>query len=148
MSYKAVVLGLDPEIAVGVFKSEEAEKIHAKIVTAATEDYINIEILDLPEEHTYIQVDCVSDNVLTDGSNIDNSDYKKGRSSLIKFGLIEEPDNIVELGKEYNPETFLTQGKITFKADRDLNGFVYVDSSFETHLYTSDEIVDIIVGKC
>jgi hypothetical protein len=146
-SYKAIVVFMENQIAAGVFPSTEAEIIYSELeknIPTDSKHYLNVEMIDLPPNHNYIEAGYGGTDLSTSGLDIDDIAYLKGRSVLSRFGLIEEPYSIVQLGKDYDYSEMEKKGRITFKADKNLNGFVLVDSAGGTHFQTPQEIVNML----
>lgn len=147
-SYKAIVVFMETQIAAGVFPSAEAERIYSELeenIPPGSEDFLNAEMIDLPPNHKYIEAAYGGTDLSTSGFEIeDDPDYVKGRSVLSRFGLIEEPGDIAQLGKDYDYSAGEKEGRITFKVDKNLNGFVLIDSAGGTHFKTPQEMIDML----
>jgi hypothetical protein len=127
--YSVIGFFMETQMAVGVFPSDEAKMIYSRLTELIPEetDYSGIEIIDIPDNHDLVIVPMGGKGIST--SNI---------AEMENYG--DNVGDIVELGKNYeydNPEHMI------FKADRELDGFVVLDSSGGTRLLNPDALISM-----
>ena len=125
--YKAIGVFNETEMAIGVFPGDEAELIYSRMRRAIPQnsDYASVEIVDLPENHDLVVVPMGGRGISTSNA-AELSDYN-----------LQDVGEIVELGQRYD---YSDPDQMIFKADRNLGGFVVLDSSGQTRLVPAREM--------
>jgi hypothetical protein len=125
--YKAIGVFNETEMAIGVFPSTEADLIYSRMRRAIPQntDYASVEIVDLPENHDLVVVPMGGIGISTSNSE-----------ELSSYNL-QDVGEVVELGQQYD---YSDPVQMIFKADRNLGGFVVLDSSGQTRLAPAGEM--------
>jgi hypothetical protein len=123
----AVGVFLETRMAVGVFPTPEAESIFQKLRRSIPRDvdYIDVEIVEVPEGHDLVIVPL-------GGKGISTSTEKEMES----YG--DPVHDIVELGKDYDFGN--GEQQMAFRVNPDVDGFVLVDSAGGTHLMSPSQM--------
>lgn len=124
----AVGVFLETQMAVGVFPTDQANSIFNKLrrrLIASGVDYIDVEIVEIPEGHDLVIVPLGEKGISTSNeTEMENSG--------------DPIHDVVELGKFYdygeNPSSMV------FRANPDVNGFVVVDTAGGTRLMSLEEM--------
>jgi hypothetical protein len=129
--YKVVGVFTETEMSVGVFPRSEAELIYSRLRRAIPDnsDYASVEIVDLPEDHDLVVVPMGGRGISTS-----NAEELGGYN-------LNDVEDVVELGQSYD---YSDPDQMIFKADRNLGGFVVLDSSGQTRLVPAREIDNLI----
>ena len=123
----AVGVFLETQMAVGVFPTAQADSIFNKLrrVIPSGVDYIDVEIVEIPERHDLVIVPLGGKGIST-----------SNETEMENYG--DPIHAVVELGKFYdygeNPSS------MAFRVNPDVNGFVVVDSAGGTRLVSSEEM--------
>ena len=130
--YSAVGVFLETQMAVGVFPTKEAEDIYAALNFKKSPDdsVSSIHILELPDSHDLVAVPLGA-----------AEPYTTTEEDIMAAGG-EVPHDIVELGRNYDYGT--DEEAMLFKAYRDLNGFVLLDSAGGTHFLNKEQMLEHI----
>jgi len=130
-NYNVIGLFTETEMSVGVFPQSEAELIYSRLRGAIPDnvDYAAVEIVDLPEDHDLVVVPMGGRGIST--SNAEELANYNG----------QEVGDVVELGQSYD---YSDPDQMIFKADKNLRGFVVLDSSGQTRLVPAREIENMI----
>jgi len=123
--YSIVGVFMETQMAVAVLPTREANEVYKSLLHKASET-TDIEITVLPPNHDLVVVPL-------EGLGISTSTEEK----LAKYG--SPVHDIVELGKHYDYGD--NNKKIVFRANRDVHGFVLLDSSGGTSLLTPKEMI-------
>lgn len=129
--YKVIGVFSETEMSVGVFPQSEAELIYSRLrgVIPDNVDYAAVEMADLPEDHDLVVVPMGGREIST--SNAEELANYNG----------QEVGDVVELGQSYD---YSDPDQMIFKADRNLGGFVVLDSSGQTRLVPAGEMKNLI----
>jgi hypothetical protein len=129
--YKVIGVFSETEMSVGVFPQSEAELIYTRLrgVIPDNVDYAAVEMVDLPEDHDLVVVPMGGRGIST--SNAEQLANYNG----------QEVGDVVELGQFYD---YSDPDQMIFKADRNLGGFVVLNSAGETRLVPAGEIKNLI----
>jgi len=125
--YKVIGVFTETEMSVGVFPQSEAELIYSRLRSVIPDNsyYRAVEMVDLPEDHDLVVVPMGGREIST--SNAEELYNYTG----------EKVGDVVELGQSYD---YSDPDQMIFKADRNLRGFVVLDSAGQTRLVTAREM--------
>jgi hypothetical protein len=129
--YSAVGVFLETQMSVGVFPTEEAEEIYTALNLKKKPEFdsvSSIHILELPEDHDLVGVSLGATEL-----------YTTTEEDIIGAGG-EATHDIVELGRNYE----MGEEAMLFKAYRDLNGFVLLDSAGGTRFLSKKQMLEHI----
>jgi hypothetical protein len=129
--YSVVGVFMETQMAVAVLPTREANEVYKSLLhKAKASETIEIEITELPSNHDLVIVPLGGQGISTSTED-----------ELANYG--SPAHDIVELGKDYDYGD--NNEQMVFRANRDLHGFVLLDSAGGTSLLSSpEEMIDHI----
>jgi hypothetical protein len=126
--YSVVGVFMETQMAVATLPTSEANEVYEALLDQASET-TDIEIVALPSHHDLVVVPLGGQGIST-----------STEEELANYG--SPVHDIVELGKDYDYGD--NNEQMVFRANRDLHGFVLLDSAGGTSLLSPEEIIDHI----
>ena len=132
--FSAIGIFLETDMGVGVFPTHEANLIYEKLtrMIPPTEDYINVEMVEVPEGHDLIIVPLGGKGISTS-----NEEEMEGYGDPVY--------DFVELGK--NNDFGEDDSQMAFKVEPNVGGFVFLDYTGGTRLVKPTELFDFMSRK-
>jgi len=126
--YSVVGVFMETQMAVAVLPTSEATAVYEALLHQASET-TDIEITELPSNHDLVVVPLGGQGISTSTED-----------ELANYG--SPAHDIVELGRDYDYGD--NNEQMVFRANRDLHGFVLLDSAGGTSLLSPEEMIDHI----
>ena len=126
--YSVVGVFMETQMAVAVLPTSEANKVYKSLLNKAS-DTTDIEMTALPPHHDLVIVPLGGRGISTSTED-----------ELANYG--SPAHDIVELGRDYDYGD--NNDQMVFRANRDLHGFVLLDSAGGTSLLSPEEMIDHI----
>ena len=126
--YSVVGVFIETQMAVAVLPTREANEVYKSLLHKASET-TDIEITELPSNHDLVVVPLGGQGISTSTED-----------ELANYG--SPAHDIVELGRDYDYGD--NNEQMVFRANRDLHGFVLLDSAGGTSLLSPEEMIDHI----
>ncbi len=128
-SYSVVGVFMETQMAVAVLPTSEANKVYEVLLDKAASETTEIEITELPSNHDLVVVPLGGQGISTSTED-----------ELTNYG--SPAHDIVELGRDYDYGD--NNEQMVFRANRDLHGFVLLDSAGGTSLLSPEEMINHI----
>ena len=126
--YSVVGVFMETQMAVAVLPTSEATAVYESLLDEAS-DTTGIEITELPSHHDLVIVPLGGQGISTSTED-----------ELANYG--SPAHDIVELGRDYDYGD--NNEQMVFRANRDLHGFVLLDSAGGTSLLSPEEMINHI----
>ena len=126
--YSVVGVFMETQMAVAVLPTSEATAVYEALLHQASET-TDIEITELPSNHDLVVVPLGGQGISTSTED-----------ELANYG--SPAHDIVELGRDYDYGD--NNEQMVFRANRNLHGFVLLDSAGGTSLLSPEEMIDHI----
>jgi putative intracellular protease/amidase len=127
--YSVVGVFMETQMAVAVLPTSEATAVYESLLDQAASETTDIEITELPSNHDLVVVPLGGQGISTSTED-----------ELANYG--SPAHDIVELGRDYDYGD--NNEQMVFRANRDLHGFVLLDSAGGTSLLSPEEMIDHI----
>ena len=127
--YSVVGVFMETQMSVAVLPTSEANEVYKALLDQVVSETTDIEITELPSNHDLVIVPLGGKGISTSTED-----------ELANYG--SPAHDIVELGRDYDYGD--NNEQMVFRANRDLHGFVLLDSAGGTSLLSPEEMIDHI----